>query len=159
MARRFAKIHVAIWNDADFRSLSAMEQHMYLVLISQARISLCGVLDYFPSRWAICCDEWTQSTVEQLIKGLSGRRYVTVDYDTSELLIRSFIRRDEVMKAKTVAVGAATDYGEVMSDKLRASIDKELIRVFKEEPELAGWQGLKDANPVLFRRVTEGANK
>ena len=159
MARKFAQIHVAIWTDEDFKSLSPAEQHMYFVLLSQPRLNLCGVMDFIPSRLAMCVYEWTADDVERLVKSLEDKRYVVVDYDSRELLLRSFIRRDGLLKAKTITIGAASDYAEVMSEKLRSTIDKELRRAFRDDPTLAGWQGLKEANPVLFNRVTEGAKK
>lgn len=158
MARKFAQIHVAIWSDHDFKALSPAEQHMYFVLLSQPRMNLCGVLDYIPSRLAMCSDEWTIDDVEGLIKQLERRRYVVVDYDTREVLLRSFIRRDGLLKSKNITIGAATDYAEVMSEKLRKSIDKELARAYRDDPKLDGWEGLERANPVLFKRVTEGVH-
>jgi hypothetical protein len=159
MARKFAQIHVAIWTDEDFKSLSPAEQHMYFVLLSQPRLNLCGVMDYIPSRLAMCVYEWTEDDVQALVKSLEAKRYVVVDYDSKELLLRSFIRRDGLLKAKTITIGAASDYAEVMSEKLRGAIDKELRRAFRDDSTLAGWQGLKEANPVLFGRITEGATK
>lgn len=158
MARKFAQIHVAIWSDHDFKSLSPAEQHMYFVLLSQPRMNLCGVLDYIPSRLAMCSDEWSVDDVESLVKKLEARRYVVVDYDTREIMLRSFIRNDGLLKSNTITKGAAVDYGEVMSDKLRTTLDKELIRAYQIDPDLAGWQGLHEANPVLFERVKRGAH-
>lgn len=159
MARKYAQIHVAIWTDEDFKSLSPAEQHMYFVLLSQPRLNLCGVMDYIPSRLAMCVYEWTEDDVVGLIKSLEAKRYVVVDHDSKELLLRSFIRRDGLLKSKTITIGAASDYAEVMSQKLRDAIDKELRRAFRDDSTLAGWPGLKEANPVLFDRITGGANK
>jgi hypothetical protein len=55
-----------------------------------------------------------------------------------------------------VTKGAAAEYGEIMSEKLRQAIQKELTRAFKEDPTMAGWKGLKETNPVLFRNVSGG---
>lgn len=159
MARKFAQIQVGIWTDEDFKSLPAIEQHMYFVLLSQPRLNLCGVMDYIPSRLAMCVYEWTVDDVERLVKGLEDKRYVLVDHDSHELLLRSFIRRDGLLKAKTITIGAASDYSEVMSQKLRDAIDKELRRAFREDSTVAGWQGLKECNPVLFERVSGGASR
>lgn len=159
MARKYAQIHVAIWTDYDFKALPAIEQHMYFVLLSQARMNLCGVLDYLPSRLAMCVDEWTTDDVERLIKGLEEHRYVVVDRDSHELLLRSFVRNDSLLMNKNVTKGMAAEYGEIMSDKLRAAIDLELRRAFREDSTLAGWPGLKEANPVLFDNVTKGVER
>lgn len=154
MARGFAKIYVSIWSDEDFKALPADLQHAYFVLMSQPRLSMCGLLDYMPNRLSKCCYEWTVDTVETLVKGLEKERYVVVDRDTNELLVRSFIRNDEVMRVPNLAKAAASAYGEVMSAELRDAIDDELRKAFKEAPDMAGWKALKESNPVLFRNVT-----
>lgn len=157
MARKYAQLHVAIWTDFDFKALLDVEQHMYFVLLSQPRMNLCGVLDFIPSRIALCVDHWTTDDVERLVKGLEAKRYVVVDYDSHELLLRSFLRNDGLLRSHTITKGAASDYAEVMSDKLRKVLDDEIARAFREDPEMAGWKGLKEANPILFGRVTEGS--
>lgn len=153
MARQYAQIQVAIWSDEDFKSLSPELQHMFFVLISQPRMNLCGVIDFIQSRIARCVHEWTTDDVERLVKGLEAERYVVVDRDTQELLVRTFIRNDGLLKMPNVAQGMASDYGEVMSQKLRDVIESELKKAFGDDPELGGWRGVKKGNPVLFGRV------
>jgi hypothetical protein len=156
MARQYAQIQVSIWSDEDFKALDADLQHAFFVLISQPRMNLCGVIDYIQSRIARCVQQWTTDDVERLVKGLEAERYVVVDRDTQELLIRTFIRNDGLLKMPNVAQGMASDYGEVMSDKLRLEVEKELKKVFRKDPELGGWRGIKKGNPVLFERITKG---
>ncbi len=156
MARRYAQIQVSIWSDFDFKALPAVEQHMYFVLLSQPRLNLCGVLDFLPSRIALCVDEWTTDDVETLVKGLEERRYVVIDRDSHELLLRTFVRNDSLLTNKNVSKGMAAEYGEIISDSIRAAIDVELRKAFREDSTLAGWPGLKESNPVLFRNITEG---
>lgn len=154
MARRYAPIWVRIWSDEDFKQLHPLQQHMFFVLISQPRMNLCGVIDYIPKRIANCSYDMSVEDVELHVKALEKERYVVVDRDTQELLVRTFVRNDEILKIPNVAQGMSADYGEVMSTTLAAAIDKELIRAFKEDSTLAGWKGVKKGNPVLFRRVT-----
>lgn len=156
MARQYAQIQVSIWSDEDFKALDAELQHAFFVLISQPRMNLCGVIDYIPTRIAGCVNQWSTDDVERLVKGLEAERYVFVDRDTQELLIRTFIRNDGLLKMPNVAQGMASDYGEVMSDRLRKELDKELEKAFSDDPELGGWKGVKRGNPVLFGRITKG---
>ena len=158
MARKFAQIHVAIWSDEHFKSLSPESQHMFFVLISQPRVNLCGVLDYIPTRIAGCSYEMTVDDVERVVKTLRHERYVVVDHDTQELLIRSFVRNDGLLKMPNVAKGMASDYGEVMSDSLRDTIAVELAKAYKRDPSLAGWKGIGEANPILFDRIQKGVS-
>ena len=157
MARQYAQIQVAIWSDEDFKALDPDLQHAFFVLISQPRMNLCGVIDYIQSRIAGCVKKWTVDDVESLVKGLESEKYVVVDRDTQELLVRTFIRNDGLLKMPNVAQGMASDYGEVMSDRLRKSIDAELKKAFKQDPTLGGWVGVKRGNPVLFNRISGGS--
>lgn len=159
MARKYAQIQVAIWSDEDFKALAPAAQHMFFVLLSQPRVNLCGVLDYLPHRLAGCSHQMTTDDVEHLIKTLRDERYVVIDFDTSELLIRSFVRNDGLLKMPNVAKGMASDFGEVMSQKLRNTIEYELSKTYKREPDLAGWEAIRQTNPVLHRRVMEGVSK
>lgn len=159
MARKYAQIQVSIWSDEDFKSLDPLYQHMYFVLLSQPRMNLCGVIDFIPARIAQASYDLTVDEVEQRVKWLDSKRYVVVDNDTSELLIRTFIRNDGLLKMPNVATGMASDYAEIMSARLRDAVDKELARCYSDDPELRGWESIKKTNPVLFRNISAGVPK
>lgn len=153
MARKYAQILVSIWSDEDFKALDPEYQHMFFVLVSQPRMNLCGVIDFIPSRIAQASHALTIDDVTQRVKWLDSKRYVVHDADTGELLIRSFIRHDGLLKNPKVTVGMATDYGEVMSSALRDQILKELRRCYEEDPDMKGWASIEKTNPVLHRKV------
>lgn len=159
MARKYAQIHVGIWSDEDFKSLDALYQHMYFVLLSQPRMNLCGVIDFIPRRIAQASYSMTVDEVEQRVKWLESQRYVVVDNDTSELLIRSLIRNDGLLKMPNVATGMASDYGEIMSKKLRDAIEIELFRCYREDPDLRGWESVERTNPALFDIIKRKASQ
>lgn len=159
MARNYAKIHTTIWSDEDFKSLDPTLQHMYFVLVSQPRLSMCGLLDYFPSRLAMCAGSWTTDDVETLLKGLETKSYVVVDRDTHELLVRSFIRNDGVLLSPNLATSAIREYAEVMSQKLRDAIEGELVTAYKNDPTLKAWGSVHNANSVLMKRVQTKGSK
>lgn len=157
MARNYAKIHTSIWSDEHFKSLDRDLQHMYLVLVSQPRLGLSGLLDYFPQRLAGVSYSMTIDDVEHDIKGLEDERYIVLDRNTSELLVRSFMRRDEVFKTPNVAVAAVREYADVMSEKVRDAMETELVRCRQMWPNEITWKRIADDNPALVKRVTERA--
>lgn len=159
MARNYAKIQTTIWSDEDFKSLDPTLQHTYFVLVSQPRLSMCGLLDYFPQRLAMCSDGWTVDDVETRIKGLEARRYVVVDRDTQELLVRSFIRNDGVLLSPNLATSAIREYAEVMSQKLRDAIESELVKAYREDSSLKSWGSIHNANSILMQRVQQKGSK
>lgn len=96
MARTHAKLLCSIWSDEDFTSRSAGAQRLFLLVISQPKLSICGVIDYVPARWARTAPGMTVEDVEALVGELEEHGYVAVDRDHAELLIRSFVKNDGV---------------------------------------------------------------
>lgn len=94
MARSYAKIATSIWRDDDFRVLSAAEQHAYLLLITQPDISAAGVLTMALARWASRAKDCTRASFREALDGLQDHRFVVIDDETDELLVRSFVRWD-----------------------------------------------------------------
>lgn len=125
MARSHARILTAIWQDDDFVSLSAEAQRMFFVLISQPKLSTCGVLDYMPSRLARTSRDSSADDVERAVAELEHRRFVIVDRDTDELLIRTFIRNDGVCHRWQMVVAVWSAWENVLSRRLRMAIVRE----------------------------------
>jgi hypothetical protein len=94
MARSYAKIATSIWRDDDFKVLSAAEQHAYLLLITQPDISAAGVLTMALARWASRAKDCTRASFREALDGLQDHRFVVIDDETDELLVRSFVRWD-----------------------------------------------------------------
>ena len=92
MARTQATIYTSIWSDPEFTTLTADAQRVYLLLLSQPKLTLCGSLDWHPRRWARLADDTEQEDIESAIAELVRARFVVVDED--ELIVRSFIAND-----------------------------------------------------------------
>lgn len=157
MARDHARIKVSIWADPDFRALRAPLQHAYLMLTSQPRVSYCGVLEYLPRRYASMAAGLTVESIEKAIGGLVEKRFVVLDEDTEELLIRSYVRHDELLKMANPAKAMAKDYAQVLSQGLRMTILSELRRAYSDNPQMKGWQGIAEASPELYQSITREA--
>lgn len=154
MARDHARIQVGLWSDPDFRTLSTAAQRMYLVILSQPRLSYCGTLDYLPTRLAVLAADETPEDVEQAVKGLEAARYVVVDRDTHELLVRTFVRHDGLLGSPNVTKAMLKDRAGLLSEPLRNVLDDELRRAYRDDPKLAGWKGFKAADSELFAEVS-----
>lgn len=94
MARHYARLAADIWKNEDFRKLPAQAQRLYLVLISQPDISAAGVLPMTIKRWASYAPDTSEADVRTAIDSLSDSLFVVVDYDTEELLVRTFAKWD-----------------------------------------------------------------
>lgn len=129
MARNHARVLTSIWNDPDFVDLSPGAQRMYLLLLSQQNLSHAGLLPLTVTRWA---NQSASTTPEQLMKWLSelvATRFVLIDHDTEELLVRSLIRGDEVYKQPQVMASAAKDARAVASPMLAWALAVEVARI------------------------------
>ena len=139
MAREHGRIYTSIWSDEDFRRLTVGAQHMYLMLATSPTLSYCGVADWRPARLRPLARDWDKAAFRAAVVELVQRLYVVVDEDTEEVLVRSFIRNDGLMKQRHMGVSMAKAHSAVSSNALRGVIVHELIRLREDQPELKGW--------------------
>lgn len=145
MARKFAAFRLSMWSDEDFLAITPEGQHLYFVVVTGPGLSFCGVDDWRPNRIARRARGWTSHDVEKAGLELRESRHLVVDEETEEVLARSFLRHDEVLKQPNLAVAAITDYGRVASPMLRGVIVHELKRLREEFPDFAAWAGKSSA--------------
>lgn len=122
MARSHARILTQIWDNDDFLALSSSPQHIYLMLLSQRDLSLCGVINYNPKRLAGVAQDLTPSRVKRSISVLESRRFVIVDRETDELAIRTFVRHDGVLHQPNVLKAASRAWEAIHSREIRAMV-------------------------------------
>ena len=129
MARSHARITTSIWADREFTRLTALSQRLYFLLLSQPNLSHAGVLPLTIRRWTLLSGDRDEDAIRAALTELDGHRFIVVDYDTEELLIRSFIRNDGVWKQPKVLAIALEEAEQVASPRLRRAIAVELQRL------------------------------
>jgi hypothetical protein len=129
MAREHARILCRIWRDTDFKALSVDEQWLYEALLSQPTISNAGVLALTPRSWSRLSADMTLERVQAALAGLSTKRYVVIDEDTDEALVRTFMRNDGVSSNGKVFQNALKVALQVQSEALRHVLAVELRKV------------------------------
>lgn len=123
MARTYATIDAGIWLDPEFCALSAGAQRTYFMLITQTDITACGTLALTLRRWSKTCLE---QDLKAWLEELAEHRFVLIDEDTEELLVRTFAKWDGGYKhAKRVLAVVATARA-IRSIPLHAAIVNEL---------------------------------
>ena len=140
MGRGRATINVDIWSDDHFRSLTDPAQSLYFKLTSHPKLDYCGVVEFHPGRLAAMSKELTANHVMLAAQELSDEHFCVFDQGTDEVLVRSFLRHDGLLKQPRLAVSAAKAYGAVASNKIRAVVVHELKRLKKDFPELGAWE-------------------
>ena len=145
MAREYARVKVTIWADGDFRSLSPTAQHLYFMLLSSPTLNMAGIADWRPSRMAKMSRGLTAKRLRSAADELSGH-HIVVDEDTEEVLVRSFIRHDGILKSPNLTRAMVKAYAAAGSDTLRQAIVAEVHRAAREDSEASG---LKEAKTIL----------
>lgn len=129
MARSEARLAVTIWSDADFLALSARAQRMFMFLLSQKDLAHDGVIALRVRRWSKTAHGLTADGVLGDLAELEHARFIVVDEDAEELLVRSFIRRDKVYRQPNVLRSAADHLKGVTSAILLRGLAAELDRI------------------------------
>jgi hypothetical protein len=140
MGRDRSFLNIAIWQDADFRALPPLAQHLYFVLWTHPGLSYAGVVDWRPARLAPMAGGWTRAEVDAAAACLEARLFIVVDRDTEECLVRSYVRFDGLMRQANLAVSFANAYAEVASNDIRGVIVREAQKLQQLEPDIAAWR-------------------
>jgi hypothetical protein len=156
MARDHGRVLCKIWQDKDFRALSRTAQALYMQLLSQPNVNNAGVLPLMLSKWAKGCDEATSDSLVRDLAELVDDRFVVVDTDTEEVLVRSFIRNDGVLKQPNVLKNALRAAEAVESPTIRLALAAELRRTGRADAaRTADLLDPPEPDPVPVRKGSE----
>ncbi|MBZ6085880.1 hypothetical protein KVH15_33395 [Streptomyces olivaceus] len=133
MARGHGRILTSIWEDTDFLALDEREQRLYLFLISQPNLNHAGLLPLTLRRWSRKATGLTPAELETRLQALDTARFIVMDDDTEELLIRSFVRNDGVWKQPKVMGAMVSGAMEIESKTLRRALLAEMDRIPLDE--------------------------
>jgi len=133
MARRYGTIYTAIWSDPDFRALPIAPQRAYLFLVSQPDLTYAGVIPVRLTGWANSAKAYTPKALRKDLDQLETGRFVITDPATDELLVRTFVRNDELWKQPKMMHRLKSDVELINSPKLLAVLQDELTRIPLEE--------------------------
>ncbi|GAA4774434.1 hypothetical protein [Microbacterium gilvum] len=150
MSRDRANIRTDIWNDDDFRRLSAEAQFLYLQLLTSATLTYVGVADWRPKRIAALSAGRAPGTVEKAAQELVDGLYVVIDEMTEEILIRSFLRHDGLLQKPNVAKAMVKAYDGVYSLDLKGVVVHELNRLHKRFPDWKGFD-VREVREVMSK--------
>lgn len=137
MANAGGFIQESIWRDKDFRALPRTAQATYAQLLSQKELDRAGVLPYQPDKWARGCDAMSLNDLLADLDVLQTARFVLIDVDTYEALVRSYMRQSNVIKQPNLLKNAIKCAGMVASDRLRHELAIELRRLGRKDTNAA----------------------
>lgn len=154
MPREFARIRISIAEDEDFEDLSPEAQWMYLrVLLPDPTLNYAGVADWRPKRLLGKARGVDLHYLNTAAAELEVGTYCLFDLDTEEVLVRSFIVCDEILRNPKMAAAMVKAYREVASKTLRAAIITEVKKAKEEHPDYSSWD-FSDTKDDLARLLT-----
>lgn len=140
MARDRANINTNIHTDQDWRDLTIAEQHLYWLLSTHPDLNYVGVVDWRTARLSAMAADATREGIQETAESLQEKRFVFIDEDTEEILVRSFMRHDGLLKQPKLSISMVNAYGAVASKYIREVVTFELQRLFAEFPEWAAFR-------------------
>jgi hypothetical protein len=129
MARDRASIRLDMWADEDWRRLSAPAQHLYMLLLSHPTLSYAGVADWRPGRLSQLSGGNTIAGVNAAGDELERAGFILRDPITEEVLIRSFIKHDGLMKQPKLVVSMTIAFAAIASTKIREVVAHEVQKL------------------------------
>jgi len=129
MAREYGKLYVRAWGDKDFTALPASAQRMYMFLASQPDLSNCGTITFALRRWAGCVGDEEPDDIMRDLMVLSAHRFVVVDMDCEEVLVRSYIKWDGGWRSPNMMVSIKAAATQALSETIRATLRDEIGRL------------------------------
>lgn len=130
MAREHARILCTIWSPGDdFRQRTPDAQRLYFLVLSQRELNNAGVIPLMVSKWARCSASTTVEDIEKALSELEDNRYVVVDRETDEVLVRTFVRNDGIAKQPNMLKSALRAAGQIESESIRHALARELLRL------------------------------
>lgn len=134
MARSEARISVDVWDlDPDWATLGPNAQWMYMLLLSQRDLAHDGVIALRERRWARAANNLSIDYIRHSLDELADARFIVIDRDTEEVLVRSLLRRDKIFRQPNVLRAAADHLPLVASHTIRIALAAELARIAQED--------------------------
>lgn len=147
MARDHARIKTSRQRDTDWRDLTINAQWTYDAITTSEALSYVGVIDYRPGRIAAVAKGQTAKKVEAAVKELEATRFVVMDWQTEELLVRTYVRHDGVLARVNMGKAMGRSLAKVVSLGVREAILTELARCYRDDKKAAGWVGFAELFP------------
>ncbi len=147
----YGKLLSRIWADPHFIALSARSQQVYCLLLSYSTRNAAGVLPLTLKRWAKCTADATIDLLTDALIDLAANDFIVIDWDTEEVLIRTFIRNDEVYRQPNLMKSARKFALQTESVALRWTLHDELKRL----PEHAN----ENDTTEVINKLVEGLSR
>lgn len=156
MARDHGRVFSAIWGNNDFTALGADAQRLYMLLLSQADLNFAGLISLRLRRWAAMAEHTTPADIESDLRELHAARFIVVDFDTEEVLIRTFVRNDGLWKSPNMFKAMVKDTREISSDVIKCELLAEIKKLpLVDLSDKTGAKGSRAPRDIAFECLAQ----
>lgn len=134
MARTRASLLCDIWLNDNWRSLTSRAKYLYVLLLSQPKLTLAGCLDVKVARWSEMAPDTPPTVIDACLSELVGGDFIALDEDTDELVIRTFVKHD-VGNNKNSQRGVWSAWQGIESEYLRRVVVANIPDVLWDNPD------------------------
>lgn len=157
--RDHARVRISLAEDNHFEELSMDAQWLYIrVLVPEPSLSYCGIADWRPKRLLGKSMDMTMDRLLDAAAELERERFSLFDLTTEEVLVRSYIRSDEILRNPKMVPAVLKAYRLAASKQLRAAVVSECLRAKEQHPEFSSWTHVS-AGPEMAKLLARPSSK
>lgn len=151
--RQFARYLASNHRDPDWAEMTTLQHDCYMSILSSPDLSWAGVIPYFPARYIIAKD-LTERKVARTWDELAELNKLVIDKRTGEVLVRTFMRHDNVLVKPNIVKAFCGALDRVASEVVRSAIAIEAARI-RDEGTVGdtSWNVIADQAPELFKEL------
>lgn len=128
------------WDDPEWIKLSHTAQWLYDALVSSSKLSAVGVVEWRPRQFAKLSGAMNLDLLEAAFAELRQGLYVVYDEEVELVLIRSYLRNDDVVMNTNMMVAAVKAWRQIGSIDLKQVVVNELSRLKVDFPTSKAWE-------------------
>jgi hypothetical protein len=151
----YCKVFGRIWNDPDFIALDSDPQRVYLMLLSYPTRDNAGVIPLTLRRWVNATADMTVERFTAALRALTAARFIVIDWNTEEVLIRTLAKNDETFHQTNIWINALKSARKIQSALLRWTLANELEKLPSHKAE----EKTAEAINALVATIPEGFHK
>ena len=153
MAREYGRYLTRTHRDEDWAELTTLHHDCYMALVCSEDITWAGVVPYAPLRFSSFASDLNERRVMKAWAELEEVNLLVIDKATAEILVRTFLKHDNVIAKPNLTKAMIAAYNRVRSQSITQAINRELAKLHRDAPTLAGWKQIEEQLPELFAEL------
>ncbi|SPM40516.1 hypothetical protein MNAB215_2717 [Mycobacterium numidiamassiliense] len=149
----FLRLWRKIWNDQDFIALDPDSKLAYILLLGQPDITVSGVMTLAVGRWSTRAG-MVKDRMWAALRNLDAAKFIVLDEDTEELLIRTRLRNDIFVGASWQTQKGALNFAlKAISPRIREVLAEEIDRC---RPLMNTAKNIPEHADVIVKQLMNG---